>query len=85
MNRRIVAGLLAASLSALVLAATAAAQSDERLPLRNLPVKEKLASSIDCDFRAERLSDVLKFFRQKLKIAVVLDPEAAASRRNRSL
>jgi len=77
MNRRKVAGLLAALAPWLVLAATAAAQSDDRVPLRNLPAGAKLARPIDCDFQGARLAEVLAFFRQKLDLAVVLDPDAA--------
>jgi type II secretory pathway component GspD/PulD (secretin) len=65
-------------LAALVLGPAMACASEEgSIPLKDLPVREKLASRMDVNFQGTTLGELLQFFRQRLEINVVLDSSAS--------
>ncbi len=68
----------AALLAALILGpAICRAAEEGSVPLKDLPVREKLESRMDVNFQGTTLSEMLQFFRQRLEINVVLDRSAS--------
>ena len=66
-------------LAALILGPAMAWASEEgSIPLKELPVREKLLGRMDVNFPGMTLSEVLEFFRRRLEINVVLDPSESA-------
>jgi type II secretory pathway component GspD/PulD (secretin) len=60
-------------LAALILGPAMACASEEgSIPLKGLPVREKLDSRMDVNFQGMSLSEVMEFFRRRLEIDVVL-------------
>ncbi len=57
--------------------AMACASEEGSIPLQSLATQEKLQSHIDVNFQGMTLSEVLTFFREQLKINVVLDRSAS--------
>ncbi|MGO8702944.1 MAG: hypothetical protein ACLQVA_03920 [Candidatus Brocadiia bacterium] len=65
-------------LAALILGPAICRASEEgSVPLKNLPVREKLESRMDVNFQGTTLNELLQFFRQRLEINVVLDRAAS--------
>jgi type II secretory pathway component GspD/PulD (secretin) len=65
-------------LAALILGPAMACASEEgSIPLKGLPVREKLDSRMDVNFQGMSLSEVMEFFRRRLEIDVVLDRSAS--------
>jgi len=66
-------------LAALILGPALACASEEgSIPLKDLPIREKLESRMDVNFQGMTLSEVLQFFRERLEINVVLHSSASA-------
>lgn len=67
---------MVAALAALLWAAPGRTERGEIL-FSTLPLQARLDQSISCDFQATPLTDVVQFFRNNLKINMVIDPAAA--------